>query len=132
MTGRPRTPTEILALRGAFKRHPERKRQRTGEPVPATPIGPAPAYFDAAQSAAYADLVRQAAAGILCDADGVAVEAAAVLLARMRAHGDAFTAGEFGRLQALLAAFGMSPADRSKVAPRPPPQRGPDPWSEFG
>jgi hypothetical protein len=39
---RPRTPTAVLELRGAFKEHPERARERAGEPRPTEPLGEPP------------------------------------------------------------------------------------------
>lgn len=127
---RPRKPTNVLELTGAFKANPSRGRERENEPSPEEPISDAPAHFDAGQAEAYRELVRKAHRGVLCDADSVVVEAGAVLLARMRKAPDEFTAGEFGRLEAILGKLGMTPADRSKVsAPKKAPHG--DPLDEF-
>ena len=128
---RPRKPTSVLQLRGSFKHNPDRGRARENEPQPTAEISAAPAHFDETQAACYDELVRRAHAGVLCDSDGVAVEVGAVLLARLRTKTDEFTVGEFGRLQAVLGALGMTPADRSKVSALKPKDDGPDPLAEF-
>jgi hypothetical protein len=43
--GRPRTPTTILKALGAFKKDPQREREREGEPVGSGKLGRAPAAF---------------------------------------------------------------------------------------
>ena len=43
--GRPRKPTAALELSGAFKRNPQRKRDRAGEPVVDKPVGPPPRHL---------------------------------------------------------------------------------------
>jgi hypothetical protein len=127
---RPRKPTNVLELKGSFKKDPARGRERENEPEPDAQIGDPPGYFDEAQAEAYRELVKKAHAGVLSDADSVAVEAAAVLLARLRKAPDDFTAGEFGRLEAILGKLGMTPADRSKVSVPKKPKHG-DPLDEF-
>jgi hypothetical protein len=129
--GRPRKPTNVLELTGAFRKNPARAAERDDEPAADVPIGPAPPHFDALQVEAYDELVRRAHRGVLCDSDGVAVEVGAVLLARLRKAPDDFTAGEFGRLQAILGTLGMTPADRSKVSAIKPREKA-NPYSEFG
>lgn len=128
---RPRKPTNVLELKGAFKKDPRRAAAREDEPQPVTPIGPAPEHFDEVQAACYDELVRRAHAGVLCDSDAITVEVGAVLLARLRTKTDEFTAGEFGRIQAILGALGMTPADRSKVAAIKQGEKA-NPYAEFG
>ena len=128
---RPRKPSNVLELTGAFRKNPARAAEREGEPPAQVPIGPAPKHFSPEQVDAYDELVRRAHAGVLCDSDGVAVEVGAVLLARLRKAPDDFTAGEFGRLQAILGTLGMTPADRSKVSAIKPREKQ-DPYAEFG
>lgn len=122
---RPRTPTNVLELRGSNKKHPERARERVNEPEATTEISGPPAYLDDAQREAYVELVAKSHAGVLCGSDSVIVESAAILLARMRTKTDEFTAGEFARLQAVLGSLGMTPADRSKVKAPPKPAGNP-------
>lgn len=127
---RPRKPTNVLELKGAFNHNPDRGRARENEPEPEAPISDAPGYFNEVQAEAYRELVRKAHRGVLCDADSVAVEAGAVLLARLRTSTEEFTAGEFGRLEAILGKLGMTPADRSKVSAPKKAKHG-DPLDEF-
>src|SRR5688572_24240769 len=42
---RPRTPTAVLELKGAFKKDPKRKKAREGEPVVEAPIGVPPKHI---------------------------------------------------------------------------------------
>jgi hypothetical protein len=111
---RPRTPTNVLEMRGAYKKNPQRKRE--DEPEVATGLGPAPDYFSPEQADAWNVITSQCHAGVLCHADGIAVEIAAVLLANFRANPVDMPAAKLARLDSLLARFGMTPSDRSKVA----------------
>lgn len=113
--GRPRTPTNVLDARGAFARHPERKRARAAEPEPASELGEPPEHFTAEQSACWREFARLAHRDVMADADRIAVEMAAVLLADFRADPSGFSSAKYQRLQSLLATFGMTPADRSRV-----------------
>lgn len=128
---RPRKPTAVLQLTGAFRKDPQRAAARADEPMPEGDAGPAPAYFDEHQRAAYAELIRMAHTGVLCSSDSVAVEIGAVLLARLRTNPNGFKPGEFSRLQAILAALGMTPADRSRVSALKPKPAVPAAWLEF-
>lgn len=111
---RPRTPTNVLEMRGAYKKDPQRRRNY--EPEAVEGIGPAPDYFTPEQADAWNVIISQCHAGVLCQADGIAVEIAAVLLANFRADPLEMPAAKLARLDSLLARFGMTPSDRSKVA----------------
>jgi hypothetical protein len=127
--GRPRTPTNILELRGAFARHGDRKKARENEPRNLPPIDTvAPDSFSDAEKQAWDDLIRYAPAGVLTAADTVGLELASGLLAANRTKG--LPPAHLGQLIALLGKFGMTPSDRSKVsaqAVKPKSQ-----WSAFG
>lgn len=122
---RPRTPTNVLDLRGSFKRHPERK--RTGEPKPAGKIGAAPAGLDAQQKKCWREIVKDCPPNVLTNADRWAVEICAVLMARFRV-GEA-TGAEVGHLRALLGQLGMTPSERAKLSIEPPKPK--DDWEDF-
>lgn len=124
-----RRPTHLLELSGSFRRHPERRHAREGEPQPNGDVGDPPAYFSAMQRASFIELRDMAPAGVLCLADSILLELAAVLLARMRAERD-FPAALIGRLTSVLARCGMTPADRSRVVASEAPS-GPRPLDEF-
>ncbi len=113
MGGRPRTPTNILKMRGAFLNHPERAKDRENEPVCLEPIGNPPSTFTGDQLQAWKEIIGYAAEGVFVRTDTLAVERAAVLLAKIRA-GHA-SEGEGRQFDSFLGRFGMTPADRSKV-----------------
>ncbi|MGA8862882.1 MAG: hypothetical protein WB444_03640, partial [Gallionella sp.] len=104
-----------LELRGAFEKNPRRKMQRQGEPAELKDIGPAPKRLTAKQREAWAVIVGSAHFGVLSSADAVAVEMAAVLLAAFWQLGIEMKGCHMARLDSLLARFGMTPADRSRV-----------------
>lgn len=108
------TPTAILQLRGSFDAHPERLRDRAGEPKSSRAVGPAPRWLNSAQRACYRELVAKAHPGTLGQADQFVVEMAAVLLEQMR-RDPGIPAARLARLQSLLASMGMSPSDRSRI-----------------
>lgn len=112
--GRPRQPTAKLELNGAFKKDPQRLRERGTEPVPSGELGDPPAYFDEKQKASWHELAADAPKGVLTNADRWVTEIASVLMARFRSP-EGLKAGEFAQLTAVLAKLGMSPADRSRV-----------------
>jgi hypothetical protein len=112
--GRPRIPTNILAARGAFKKHPERLADREGEPVITDPIGECPHRFTEDQKQAWNDITTQCGAGVLTIADTIAVEIASGLLARHRQA--PLSGADLNQLTSLLGKFGMTPSERSKVS----------------
>lgn len=109
---RPRTPTAILETRGAFKKNPQRRRPE--EPKVGTGLGEPPADLTALERAAWEQIARECAKGVLTGADRIAVEIASRLLARFREEGD-LPGAKLAQLSSLLGRFGMTPADRSKV-----------------
>lgn len=125
---RPRTPTEVLDMRGAFKNHPQRKQERANEPIVTSPIGEPPNDFTEAELKAWHDITGTAPKGVLTSADTLAVENASRLLAAERAGMNSDSQGR--RLDALLGKFGMTPSDRSKVSVSVPTQRPGNPFSQ--
>lgn len=108
-----RKPTNVLEIRGSFKKHPERRKERENEPRDDRELGECPGHLDEAQAQAWREIVEVAIPGVLVAADALTVEMAARLVARMR-NGDV-RASEFAILKGLLGAMGMTPADRSKI-----------------
>lgn len=125
---RPRTPTKVLDARGSFKANPQRRRD--SEPEVREPIGNAPDYFAEDEHAAWQQIVNQAPMGVLTQADCLAVEAAAKLVAEFRREGTDFAAGKLGRLQAFLGQFGMTPSDRAKMSIEKP--KDVNPFAQLG
>lgn len=109
---RPRTPTNVLDARGAFKKNPNRRRE---DPDVDAEIGEPPAFFDEAHACVWQELVAAAPNGVLKGSDRVALEMACRLTVAMRTNAE-FPISGMLRLEALLGKFGMTPADRSKVS----------------
>ena len=118
---RPKTPTNVLQLKGAYKKHPERKPAAGTEPEAKAEIGKAPDYLESDVKAIWDEIVSLACPGVLGDSDRCIVEIAATLMAEFRRGGrdengrPLFTDARLSRLQAALGQLGMTPADRSKV-----------------
>lgn len=109
---RPRKPTNVLELTGAFKKNPQRTRtdaESAGE------LSAAPPHINGAVLNAWNEITRYAPRDVLTESDRLSIELAANLLAQFRDDPIEFTAAKLVRLEALLGKFGMTPADRSKV-----------------
>jgi hypothetical protein len=108
---RPRKPTAMLELSGAYKINPARKRAREFEPIPTGPIGPASNTLDELAAAIWDEM---AAAGFwLTDADRFMLEIAAVLMSDFRLG--RFEIKDHAVLVNTLNKLGFGPAERSKI-----------------
>jgi hypothetical protein len=92
---RPRTPTNVLDARGAFKKHPERRRE---DPEPAGELGEPPLYFSAPELQCWTELVSITPRGVLTARDRWVVEMAARLMAEYRELGRKFPLSGLQRL----------------------------------
>jgi len=110
--GRPRKPTAVLELTGAFRKNPQRKRT---EPPATGPLGVPPEHFTGEQAVVWHELAAVCPPGVLTRADRVLVEIAVVLMLRFRKQGTYMRRGYFNLLVSVLSRMGMSPADRSRV-----------------
>lgn len=110
--GRPRKPTAILELTGAFRKDPQRKRDH--EPQPKGPIGDPPVDFDDVLIMLWQDLIRMVPAGVLTISDRWLAELACRTMRAVK-EGSALAA-EKNLLLACLSRMGLTPADRSKIA----------------
>jgi hypothetical protein len=126
---RPRTPTQILEVKGSFLRHPERKRARVNEPRPTGELGDAPEDLSKEEKTAWRYLASLLAPGVAKNMDRAAMEEAATL--RVICKSGQATAAERQLYRNYLAAFGMTPADRSRVHVEPADARKDDPWSRL-
>jgi hypothetical protein len=117
---RPRTPTAVLKLRGAFKKDPKRAAARQNEPVPTGPLGEPPTRFDKYEKAAWSELAAIAPPGVLSNSHRWLVELACRLKARMDQHGVGgnfgLSVGEQAQFKDCLIRMGLTPADSSKVS----------------
>lgn len=123
----PRVPSNVLKLRGGRSRV-----DRSGEPAAADlpPLGKPSKYLDAAGRAAWREIVASVPPGTFCAADQFILELASRLLARLRTEG--LKAAEFAQLQRMLSSCGLTPTDRSKLAPPAPPKSSDaNPWDSL-
>lgn len=134
MTGRPRTPSNVLKLRGAGKKHPERMKERENEPVNKNPIGEPPGFLTKAEQQIWREIVENSCPGVLTQADRFAVEEMCRLLSKLRLQKkvrgkggkmvlDKPMLGERQLFSQWCARIGMTPADRSKIKIPPQPSK---------
>lgn len=121
---RPRKPSAVLQLKGAFNKDPQRKRD--AEPVPSDGIGDPPDHFAVAHCKAWHEVVSIAPPGVLFNSDRLALEMFVCLLVEFRGNPNGFHQAKLGRLESLCGKFGMTPSDRSKiiVVPKEPGKQG--------
>lgn len=123
MASRNPLPTNIKALRGTLRKD----RTNPHEPKPRGEIGDPPDHLSEAARACWSELVEHMPPGVAFDSDRLSLELAACLLAEFRADPAGFMAAKLTRLHSLLASFGMTPSDRSRVAVADPIDPD-DPW----
>lgn len=111
---RPRKPTGVLELTGAFRKNPQRKRARSCEPVPSGVIGSHPQHFDANLAAIWYEVIAMIPAGVLTGADRILVELTCTLISGLRLSTS--QKGDKALLKNCLASLGMTPAERSKIS----------------
>src|SRR5439155_1496905 len=110
--GRIPVPTEILDTRGAFLKHPERR--RPNEPQETRPLGNAPRCLAAEQKKLWVEIAHNLPPGVGKVSDSHAFEMLVRLMAMYR--GDSLNNYERGQLIKLLVIFGITPTDRSKIS----------------
>ena len=117
--GRPKKPTAHLELVGAFKSHPERKRE--SEPVCEYDVGPAPDWLTKSQKKAWEYLADSAVPGVLTRMDRAYLELCAISLAGVwdydpaKYNGRELTFNALSAVGKMLGKLGMTPSDRSNV-----------------
>jgi phage terminase small subunit len=120
MAGRPRTPSNLLELKGAYKRNPNRRHH--AEPVPTKKIGLPPRTFDKAHKKIWRELVRCFELASLGNSDRLALEVLCCLTHEFRKDPESFQAAKHGRMSSLIGLFGGMPAMRSKIQVKKKPQ----------
>ena len=111
---RPRKPTAVLELTGAFEKDPQRKAARSGEPRPEGALGNPPECFDAVHIELWNEIQAEVPARVLTSADRTLVEIVCRLKLKLRTgkiHG-----GELSVLASCLTRMGLTPADRSRIS----------------
>lgn len=108
----------MLELKGAFRKHPERKAAREHEPAPTGPLGDPPREFDEAHVARWQEVAEWCS--WLERADRLIVEATVRLWVKLR--NNEMKSADWSLLTTNLSKLGMTPTDRSKVKVPPKPQ----------
>lgn len=121
---RPRTPTRVLELRGAFKKHPERRQERANEPEPEAGLGASPKELDEAERARWKQIAKWCP--WLTVADRAIVEMTCRLWTLSRKN--AASVAELKLLQSNYVQLGMTPSGRTRVKV-PTPQKKQNPFS---
>lgn len=110
--GRMHLPTATQDAKGYFEKHPERA--RPNEPKPTKALGSPPKHLTDDQKKLWNEFKRKVLPSVAFDSDSWMVEQIVKLMDRFRK--DNLSDAGATRLSNLLARFGMSPADRAKVA----------------
>jgi phage terminase small subunit len=134
---RPSLPKHLHILKGTGVKNPARMKARENEPENTDELGKPSKYLNAKEKLFFKEIAELAIEGVLGQADRIAVEQAACLLAKCRglhiADGSVIpaTSAEQNQLYKYLSQFGMTPADRSKINILPPKSKEPSPWDDF-
>ena len=113
----PRTATALLEARGAFKNHPNRKRE---DPKVSTPfVAVAPAELDPLEVKWWHKLVKMVPDGVLTGADQATVILAATLMAEFMSDRRGFPSAKIAQMRAVFGELGLSPSARAKLATKP-------------
>lgn len=113
MAGRPRKPTNVLHLSGAFKHNPQRLQARANEPQPDGPIGEAPEWMAQDEAALWDTIAAESPPGVLTSADRGLLEIMVELKKLVQSR--AADPKERALLLRCYTELGMTPASRSKV-----------------
>lgn len=108
-----RKPQALREIQGTAKDHPSR--QNKEQPIPARGIGPTHSSLTEYEAAIWDEVVGISYAGVLGEADRIALEMMCRLIAEMRLNFEEMTAAKITQLSQLLGRFGMTPSDRTKI-----------------
>lgn len=109
---RPRKPSNVLELNGAFRKNPQRARR---EPDVEAGLGAAPNYFHADEIEIWDEIAYSAPVGVLSRSDRLCVEMLVPMILKLRRR-EMIKAGERSFMLSTLTRMGCTPADRSRVA----------------
>ncbi len=114
----PRKPMALRELHGTASDHPGRQNQN--QPEPTRGIGPADNGrhvngLNHNEQLIWDEIVGISYAGVLGEADRIALEMMCRLINEMRTNFADMTAAKITQLSGLLGRFGMTPSDRTKI-----------------
>jgi hypothetical protein len=110
---RPRTPSNVLQARDAFRKNPTRAREDVagvGE------IGPPPAFLSPTEQEIWNEIAQAAPTGVLTATDRISLEVISRLTAAMRETGETHHAAE---LRKWLGQYGFTASARAKISSAP-------------
>lgn len=126
---RPRTPSKVLDIRGAFKKNPQRK--RLNEPMPIGEVGKY-GIGTTNPSEIWDELVSICPPHVLKNSDRFVMEIAVEYLRQFRESPANYSNERIRILISLLGKFGMTPSDRAKLSiPEANKSSVEDPWAKF-
>ena len=108
-----RKPQALREIQGTANDHPGR--QNKEQPLPTKGIGPAHKSLTEYEAEIWDEVVGISYAGVLGEADRVALEMMCRLIAEMRLDFVEMTAAKITQLSQLIGRFGMTPSDRTKI-----------------
>jgi phage terminase small subunit len=111
---RPRTPTKVLELSGAFKKNPQRLKAREGEPEPTGELSAPVDQLDEIELACWKRIMEIAAPGVIKNSDEGMVEVTARLWAKVK-KGQAVI-NEMTALVSCFKQLGMTPSARAGLS----------------
>jgi phage terminase small subunit len=129
--GRPRKPSNVLELKGAFKHNPDRGEARADEPKPTDGLGDPPAHLSEEVRVCWLEIESLCHSGVLSKGDRLVMEHGSQLLAMLRKENWEVHPTIMIRFESVLGKLGMTPADRSKVSVIKPKENEKDPYAEF-
>jgi hypothetical protein len=111
---RPRKPPTLHVVEGTHRK------DRHG-PLPSPlaylePLGPPPADWKPAAKALWHEIGGMIPLGVACKSDRIVFEVLVRMCAKVRENPESLTPALASQIRACAAAFGMSPADRSRVS----------------
>lgn len=113
---KPRTPSNVLELRGTFKKNPARGRARANEPKGLPPLSRVvPPTLSELEALCWQDIVSTIAPGVAVATDSLFIEYAAKTLAAWR-YSETYDPRVGVRWESICGRLGLTPADRSRVS----------------
>ena len=111
--GAPKKPAALRELHGTAHRNKHRDNQDA--PQPTRGIGPPNSSLTEYEQAIWDEVVGISYAGVMGEADRIALEMMCRLISEMRLNFQDMTAAKITQLSTLLGRFGMTPSDRTKI-----------------
>jgi len=111
-------PIELARLKGEVKKRPGRYKNTV--PKSDLPCGEPPKEMSKGAKACWFEISAKAIPGVLTFADTILLELASNLLTEYRGNPVEFQVGKYTHLIGVLARFGMSPSDRTKLGVEKP------------